>query len=758
MNLKKQDSLLIRLSTSYLVVILIGTILTSITANFMLEKLSDSQIINYNTAVVNALKDYVRDDVICGTDKLYIKIASETGSDDFILNSFEKDDISYRDIKRIMDYMNEVVIPESDWLDDMYIYFSRAGVIIGPNRLLYKRSAQTIGMPAWLNEFLEMDGDYMYFPTEPSSYEKENAFLLARKYPLIKDSEAKGYIIFKINEAVIAKILSQTDLVGEGEYRVIIDRNGKVIASTKNEKYPVISEEWKKFFERNKESNGYAEITQNDVRYVVTYSTVEPYGWRLMSVCPKSAFYKTSKYMQLCMLFVCILTIVLAFAVSEYYKKKIYSPIKSIVDKVGGMRKGESDEYGTISAAINDMSYKILDLQTSVDVARFAVKRDLILSLCLDKSLGPEMQRLIEVCDFDTSKKAYISVIFRIDKDITENLTGETVAKLIRSCIYSIESMTDENTQYIAGVYAGNKIVLIGGFAHADENVIRMSINKINDMIYETYYLSFVSVAGILVRRYEDIKISFESAKDAERYSMFSKNRNIIYATDVLKLDDSQLMMDERIMEAFKKNFFAFNVQAVKDDIKKIIEELSGKGYSASYRNTKLLEVANVISSYLKNNDINSYDIIDVDLITFFNEMDNVYEYEEWIYSVIEKIAEKFSVQTSVSDNTIIEKVKEYIQENLSSDISLSTVSESVYISSQYLCKIFRDETGMNFTDYVTQVRMEKAKEYLLETNMNIESVAENVGYKTPHYFTKKFKERFGMTPKSFRMNNNSIK
>lgn len=58
----------------------------------------------------------------------------------------------------------------------------------------------------------------------------------------------------------------------------------------------------------------------------------------------------------------------------------------------------------------------------------------------------------------------------------------------------------------------------------------------------------------------------------------------------------------------------------------------------------------------------------------------------------------------------------------------------------------------MNFVDYVTLVRMERAKELLNDTNMTIESISEHVGYQTPHYFTKKFKERFGMTPKNFRM------
>ena len=119
----------------------------------------------------------------------------------------------------------------------------------------------------------------------------------------------------------------------------------------------------------------------------------------------------------------------------------------------------------------------------------------------------------------------------------------------------------------------------------------------------------------------------------------------------------------------------------------------------------------------------------------------------------IERISGRLDAQNDTNNGQIIEKVKAYITENISKELSLTSVSDRVYISSQYLCKIFKEETNMNFIDYVTQIRMEKAKELLLETNMNIESVAESVGYKPPHYFAKKFKERYGMTPKNFRMN-----
>lgn len=101
----------------------------------------------------------------------------------------------------------------------------------------------------------------------------------------------------------------------------------------------------------------------------------------------------------------------------------------------------------------------------------------------------------------------------------------------------------------------------------------------------------------------------------------------------------------------------------------------------------------------------------------------------------------------------MIENTKNYISKNLAEDLSLNSVAEKIFISPQYLSKVFKDETGMNFVDYVTQTRMEKAKELLTSTTENIETIAEKVGYNTPHYFIKKFKERYGVTPRNYRQN-----
>jgi two-component system response regulator YesN len=99
----------------------------------------------------------------------------------------------------------------------------------------------------------------------------------------------------------------------------------------------------------------------------------------------------------------------------------------------------------------------------------------------------------------------------------------------------------------------------------------------------------------------------------------------------------------------------------------------------------------------------------------------------------------------------VIDKIKSYIVENLAQDLSLNSIAEVVSLSSRYLSRIFKQETGENFVDFVTSVRMHKAGELIRSSEQNIEQIALQVSYNNPAYFAKKFKETFGLTPTSYR-------
>jgi two-component system response regulator YesN len=98
-----------------------------------------------------------------------------------------------------------------------------------------------------------------------------------------------------------------------------------------------------------------------------------------------------------------------------------------------------------------------------------------------------------------------------------------------------------------------------------------------------------------------------------------------------------------------------------------------------------------------------------------------------------------------------VAKVKKYLDTHFSEDISLDKMAEQVNISPYYFSKLFKQETGTGFNNYLTKIRIEKAKSLLENTDMPIKEICAEIGYQDPNYLSRLFKRWTGLSPTELR-------
>ena len=106
---------------------------------------------------------------------------------------------------------------------------------------------------------------------------------------------------------------------------------------------------------------------------------------------------------------------------------------------------------------------------------------------------------------------------------------------------------------------------------------------------------------------------------------------------------------------------------------------------------------------------------------------------------------------SSQQENPIISKAAEFIAAHLAEDISLERIAQEINVSPFYLRKLFKEEKNENYISYLTGMRMEKARALLKEPRASIKEVSAAVGYNDQNYFSRIFRNKFGMTPTEFR-------
>ena len=115
------------------------------------------------------------------------------------------------------------------------------------------------------------------------------------------------------------------------------------------------------------------------------------------------------------------------------------------------------------------------------------------------------------------------------------------------------------------------------------------------------------------------------------------------------------------------------------------------------------------------------------------------------------QLAREIAAQDTKQDG-VIQVAQEYIRKHFTSDLSLEMAAQQVNISPYYFSKLFKEETGINFSDYLTNLRIQKARELLRQDpDRNIKEISIEAGYSNPNYFSRIFKKCTGMTPTELR-------
>lgn len=114
-------------------------------------------------------------------------------------------------------------------------------------------------------------------------------------------------------------------------------------------------------------------------------------------------------------------------------------------------------------------------------------------------------------------------------------------------------------------------------------------------------------------------------------------------------------------------------------------------------------------------------------------------------------VSNRMVVQQTAPDPPMICRAKSFIDEHQSENLSLKQVARAVNTSTFYFCKVFKKATGINFTDYVSRIRIEKAKNLALNPNLRISEIAFEVGFQSLTHFNRVFKKITGMSPTDYR-------
>ncbi len=128
----------------------------------------------------------------------------------------------------------------------------------------------------------------------------------------------------------------------------------------------------------------------------------------------------------------------------------------------------------------------------------------------------------------------------------------------------------------------------------------------------------------------------------------------------------------------------------------------------------------------------------------------SLFAWRDWSFDLMQRLAQALAIKQTTENNLMHDIVK-YIELNYSSDLSLQEIAGKFYVSREYISRRFKQEYGINFSDFIGNIRIDKAKLLMQNPRLKLAQISEMVGFHDVKYFSKVFKKQVGVSPKDFR-------
>jgi len=250
-------------------------------------------------------------------------------------------------------------------------------------------------------------------------------------------------------------------------------------------------------------------------------------------------------------------------------------------------------------------------------------------------------------------------------------------------------------------------------------------------------------------------------AKRAIRQKLCLGSRSIILFSDLENVSETEIPVINFNEETIVDFIFAGEERQLSAYINSTLDCLRNKMFkSFEAIDSSILKLLFGLDNYFQLYGISVKKILQENGLGFqkIYQIDTLEQKIAWLDSILKDISQAISAGRNDKVTKLIGEVKRYLEKNYANNSTcLESVADLFKKSPPYMSKLFKNEVGENFSDYLTKLRMEKAKELLKNVTIKVYEVSSMVGYADTSHFSRKFKSYTGLSPVQYKNENGRI-
>lgn len=352
----------------------------------------------------------------------------------------------------------------------------------------------------------------------------------------------------------------------------------------------------------------------------------------------------------------------------------------------------------------------------------------------------------------------YTTCVVQVDDFYEDKMTKRSSEIELRK-IALLDMVEEIQKQYPFGtffLYKDYVVIILSMTAQSEQEFLKFvmsTMDKLKQGI--SRFLDFTVSMGIgyIVSGLAELKRSYDSALYAHDYKLLLGKNQILYINDLEPNQGDSLVFGEVEQIALRRLLKTGPVEEYKEYVTQLLNKTIANNYRKEDIQIYILEIMAQHFKIGKENE--SVTQPSGQKVTLQNVLDNLNQIS-YIQTVMINlgvyIIEAAQNRRSDTSKSLIMLAKDYIKDHFHDDqLSLESISEQLHYSPNYFSSIFKKETGSPFMKFLTDIRLEKAKELILTTDQKNIDIALEVGFSSANYFAFCFKKEFGISPSQYK-------
>lgn len=499
---------------------------------------------------------------------------------------------------------------------------------------------------------------------------------------------------------------------------------------------------------------------------LVSWRSSEVLGWDIANVTNMHTLYKNVSNLRNLFFTVAILLTLATAILVVVTSQRIYRPVNHLLQFVKEGSQGGSfgfkgrrpkGEFRVISEGLADAYATGKKLQLRLRESLPAHQEKFVRSLLKKHSLPMKaVEERFDYLGIDLKPSGIVPMLVTVENGgrTGGSIEFEQIEQLLVSD--SIASAIDiAHPHWILKMEDDVYLVLVNCGEH-EMSVIFSVAESIQQTILDNHGLIGAIGIGTSCKEIGDLPQSYEEAEEALQYRGMTAESDIVYIEDVRFHAHDPLPYPkdkETTLIVCLKNGDKEQALAVFAEMEKDMRAEAGKIAFPQVQQTFLLLLVKLIET-VRDLHLDMREIMPgerANLLAVFLEKDDWRSMSAWFEGLIGATAAYIGQAFQEKKNTHVEHAKRLIETESAGSVSLTSIADRLNLNPAYLSRIFKEYTGVTFTDYVIQARVRLSKELLLQTELKVQDISERLGYAKVNHFIKLFKDMTGITPGEFR-------